>query len=280
MKKIITMLMLFCLMISFVTVKSQTNNTITGTIIENVTNKPLPYASVALLTEKDSTFVSGAISIIDGGFTLKNVSEGTFKIKITFVGYNTLRKSITILKSTTNIGQFILSVENNLIKEVVINGTMPVIIKKDTIEYNASMFKTEKNAVIEDMLKKLPGVEVDASGSIKAQGTTVSRVLVDGKQFFGNDPLIATQNLPADMISKIQVIDKKSDQAEFTKIDDGEIEKVINIITQQGYKNGNFGKASLGYGSNDRYDAGIMFNNFNGFGMAFPHMNNNRQISG
>lgn len=251
-------------MISFITVKSQTNNIITGTIIEDVTSKSLPYASVVLLTEKDSTFVSGAISVIDGGFTLKNVPEGTFKIKITFVGYNTLKKSVTILNSTTSIGQFILSVENNLIKEVVINGTMPVIIKKDTIEYNAAMFKTEKNAVVEDMLKKLPGVEVDASGSIKAQGTAVSRVFVDGKQFFGNDPLIATQNLPADMISKIQVIDKKSDQAEFTKIDDGEIEKVINIITQQGYKNGNFGKASLGYGSNDRYDAGVMFNNFSG----------------
>jgi hypothetical protein len=126
------------------------------------------------------------------------------------------------------------------------------------------MFKVEKNAVVEDMLKKLPGVEIDGSGKITAQGTNVTSVYVDGKQFFGNDPLLATQNLPADMIAKVQVIDKKSDQAEFSGVDDGEVNKIINIITRQGYKHGTFGKANVGYGSDDRYDDGLMFNNFSG----------------
>jgi hypothetical protein len=265
---LLKMLLLFFLMISFINAKSQTTNgiTVNGTILEDGTNKPLSYATVALLTQKDSALVSGAISTANGSFVLKNVPAGSFKLKITFIGYNTLRTKVNIQKASSplNLGKFILSVEKNMMKEVVITGTMPVQVKKDTIEYNADMFKTEKNAVVEDMLKKLPGVDVDASGNIKAQGNTVSRVFVDGKQFFGNDPLIATQNLPADMIAKVQIIDKKSDQAEFTKIDDGDIEKVINIVTRQGYKHGNFGKLSLGYGNNDRYDDGLMFNNFDG----------------
>ncbi len=265
---LLKILFLFLIMIGFYDAKSQNNNVITvsGIILEEGTNKPLSYATVALLTEKDSTLVSGAISNANGGFVLKNVLAGTFKLRVTFIGYNTLRKKVTIQKSASSfsLGNIILSIEKNMMKEVVITGNMPVLVKKDTIEYNADMFKTEKTAVVEDMLKKLPGVEIDAAGKIKAQGNDVSRVFVDGKQFFGNDPLIATQNLPAQMIAKVQIIDKKSDQAEFTKIDDGDIEKVINIVTRQGYRHGNFGKASLGYGNNDRYDAGLMFNNFEG----------------
>lgn len=265
---LLKLLLLFILVISFTNTKSQTNTgiTVNGTITEEGTKKPLSFATVALVTVRDSSLVSGAISNANGGFVLKNVPAGTFKLKITFIGYNTLRKNVTIQRTSSplNIGNFILSVEKNMMKEVVITGSMPVLVKKDTIEYNADMFKTEKNAVVEDMLKKLPGVEIDGAGKIKAQGNDVTKVYVDGKQFFGNDPLIATQNLPSEMIAKVQIIDKKSDQAEFTKIDDGDIEKVINIVTRQGYKHGNFGKSSFGYGSNDRYDAGVMFNNFEG----------------
>ena len=248
---------------------SQTQKTVVvnGSIIEKTTNKPMEFASAALLTIKDSTRVKEGVSNTSGKFTFSNVDPGTYKLKLTFLGYTTIRKIVTITSNTSgviNLGSFALEEGNSLMNEVVITATLPVLVKKDTLEYNADMFKVEKNAVVEDMLKKLPGVEVDGNGKITAQGTDVTRVFVDGKQFFGNDPLIATQNLPAEMISKVQVIDKKSDQAEFSGVDDGQVEKIINIVTRQGYKHGSFGKASSGYGSLDRYDEGVMFNNFQG----------------
>ena len=248
---------------------SQTQKTVVvnGSIIEKTTNKPMEFASAALLTIKDSTRVKEGVSNTSGKFSFSNVDPGTYKLKLTFLGYTTIRKIVTITSNTSgiiNLGSFALEEGNSLMNEVVITATLPVLVKKDTLEYNADMFKVEKNAVVEDMLKKLPGVEVDGNGKITAQGTDVTRVFVDGKQFFGNDPLIATQNLPAEMISRVQIIDKKSDQAEFSGVDDGEVEKIINIVTRQGYKHGSFGKASSGYGSLDRYDEGLMFNNFMG----------------
>ncbi|MDP4290517.1 MAG: TonB-dependent receptor [Bacteroidota bacterium] len=246
--------------------QSQKTVALNGSVTEGTTNKPLQFASVSLLTVKDSTLVKGGITNTNGNFIFSNVNSGTYKLRVSFLGYNTIRKIITVKATpiTQNLGNFILDEGKSLMNEVVITATLPVLVKKDTLEYNADMFKVEKNAVVEDMLKKLPGVEIDGSGKITAQGTDVTRVFVDGKQFFGNDPLIATQNLPAEMISKVQVIDKKSDQAEFSGVDDGEVEKIINIVTRQGYKHGSFGKASAGYGSLDRYDDGLMFNNFKG----------------
>jgi uncharacterized membrane protein YgcG len=248
---------------------SQTQKTVVvnGSIVEKTTNKPMEFASAALLTIKDSTRVKEGVSNTSGKFSFSNVDPGTYKLKLSFLGYTTIRKTVTITSNASgviNLGNFVLEEGNSLMNEVVITATLPVLVKKDTLEYNADMFKVEKNAVVEDMLKKLPGVEIDGAGKITAQGTDVTRVFVDGKQFFGNDPLLATQNLPAEMISKVQVIDKKSDQAEFSGVDDGQVEKIINIVTRQGYKHGSFGKASSGYGSDDRYDEGLMFNNFVG----------------
>ncbi|MDP4291586.1 MAG: TonB-dependent receptor [Bacteroidota bacterium] len=240
--------------------------TLNGVVLDNSTQKPLQYTSVALLTIKDSTLVKGCITNSKGEFVLKNVNPGSYRIRISYLGYSTIRKIIAIQNTgeTQNLGNFVLAEVNSLMNEVVITPDQPVTVKQDTVEFNADLFQVEKNAVVEDMLKKLPGVEIDGQGKIQAQGMDVTRVFVDGKPFFGNDPLIATQNLPAEMIAKIQVIDKKSDQAEFSGVDDGEVEKVINIVTRKGYKEGYFGKASLGYGSLDRYDDGFMVNRFVG----------------
>jgi hypothetical protein len=261
------LLILTLLVVAFLQpVKAQNTVVVNGNIIENSTKTPMEFASAALLTVKDSSLVKGAITTAKGTFVFNSVTPGTYKLRLSFIGYTTLRKIVTIqgTAETQNLGNFLLDDGNSLLKEVVVTATLPVIVKKDTLEYNADMFKVEKNAVVEDMLKKLPGVEIDGSGKITAQGTNVSSVYVDGKQFFGNDPLLATQNLPADMIAKVQVIDKKSDQAEFSGVDDGSVDKIINIITRQGYKHGTFGKGSLGYGSDDRYDDGLSFNKFNG----------------
>jgi uncharacterized membrane protein YgcG len=246
--------------------QTQKTVVVNGSVTESATKKPMQFASVSLLTVKDSTLVKGGITNMNGAFVFNGVEPGAYKLKLSFLGYTTIRKIITVQGnvSTLNVGNFNLEEGNSLMNEVVITATLPVLVKKDTLDYNADMFKVEKNAVVEDLLKKLPGVEIDGDGKIKAQGTDVSKVYVDGKQFFGNDPLIATQNLPAEMISRVQIIDKKSDQAEFSGIDDGQVDKIINIVTRQGYKHGSFGKVSGGYGSLDRYDAGLMFNNFVG----------------
>ena len=239
---------------------------INGSVLEYSTKKPLEFTSVALLTLNDSSLIKGGITNSKGTFLFTNVIPGIYRIRLSFLGYTTIRKIITIqnISNTQNLGNFLFEESKSMMDEVVITPNQPVTVKQDTVEFNADMFQVEKNAVVEDMLKKLPGVEIDGEGKIKAQGTDVTRVFVDGKPFFGNDPLIATQNLPAEMIAKIQVIDKKSDQAEFSGVDDGEVEKIINIVTRQGFKHGTFGKVSTGYGSLDRYDAGAMINNFAG----------------
>lgn len=150
------------------------------------------------------------------------------------------------------------------LKEVVVESRTPIRMKGDTVEYNAAQFKTKENAVVEDLLRKLPGVKVDQGGNIIAQGEKVGKVLVDGKEFFGNDPAIATKNLPADMVARIQVLDKMSDQEEFTGIDDGNKVKTINIVTKKNSKKGYFGNASAGIGADGKYEAGLNINSLVG----------------
>ena len=137
-------------------------------------------------------------------------------------------------------------------------------MKNDTMEISASAFKTKPNAVAEDLLKKIPGMEVAKDGSVKSQGETVQRVLVDGKRFFGDDPKMATRNLPPDVIDKIQLFDDLSDQSKFTGFDDGNRVKTINITTKKDKRKGYFGKLVLGGGTAGKYDENISINRFNG----------------
>jgi hypothetical protein len=164
-------------------VYAQTQKTVAvnGSVTDNTTKKPLQFASVAILTVKDSTLVKGGITNINGAFAFNTVTPGTYRLKLSFMGYTTIRKIITIPASpaTQNIGNFVIEEGKSLMNEVVITATLPVLVKKDTLEYNADMFKVEKNAVVEDMLKKLPGVEIDGAGKITAQGSDVTRVFVD-----------------------------------------------------------------------------------------------------
>jgi hypothetical protein len=170
-------------------------------------------------------------------------------------------------------------IKTRTLKEIVVESRTPVRMKGDTLEYNASQFKTKENAVVEELLKKLPGVKVDQGGSITAQGQKVGKVLVDGKEFFGDDPAIATKNLPADMVDKIQVLDKLSDQEEFTGIDEGDKVRTINIITKKDRKKGYFGNSSAGGGPDGKYEGGLNMNSFAGeqqFSLLFKANNVNK----
>jgi Outer membrane protein beta-barrel family/CarboxypepD_reg-like domain len=238
--------------------------TIKGKLLDEV-NSPLPSATVMLLNVTDSSLVNFSLSDAQGFFELKSVTRNTYLLRVNYLGFTTLTKRVepTATDIVVELGDLKMEQQNNQLDEVVIKAEKaPVVIKKDTIEFNAPSFKTTENANVEDLLKKLPGVEVDNDGSIRAQGEDVERVTVDGKEFFGRDPKLATRNLPAKAIDKVQIFDKKSDQATFTGIDDGQRDKTINLELKEEFKNGYFGNSSLGYGTDDRYNGKLSLNRF------------------
>ncbi|TWW02331.1 TonB-dependent receptor [Chitinophaga pinensis] len=246
------------------TTQAQTGQ-IKGLLTDSSAAHPLPDATVALLNGRDSSLAATAFTDKKGAFSFSGVALGNYRIYITFLGYKPIFKSVTLSATdpVLDMGTIQLKGKGLLLNEVeIIQEVPPITVKKDTLEFNAGSFKTRENAVVEDLLKKLPGVTVDKDGTITAQGETVKRVLVDGKPFFGDDPKLATKNLPTDIIDKIQLIDRKSDQAQFTGIDDGNTEKTINITIKKDKKKGFFGRASAGYGDNDRFAVNASLNSF------------------
>jgi hypothetical protein len=214
----------------------------------------LPSATVALLNPLDSTLSNFCITDNNGLFELKNLKKGELLLQVAFIGYQTYYKKVVIPLADPNpwlIGLKPLSYE--LGEAQVTAEKIPILIKNDTIEYNAGAFKTKPDAVAEDLLKKLPGVEVDRSGNIKAMGENVNKVLVDGKEFFSTDPKVATKNLPAESINKVQVYNKKSDESELLGIDDSEYDKTINFVLKDDMKKAIFGDVKIGGGYEDFY---------------------------
>ncbi|WP_346317001.1 TonB-dependent receptor family protein [Chitinophaga sp. YIM B06452] len=243
----------------------QKENKITGKIADQSNKEALPNAAVALLERKDSSVYTTVVADAKGAFVFSGSKPGEYFLVVSYMGFKQLSRRIDVKDTTTLIDMGTLAMARtglNLNEVEVVDQVPPIRIKEDTIEFNAGSFKTRENAMVEELLKKLPGVQVEKDGTIKANGETVKKVLVDGKPFFGNDPKMATRNLPADIIDKIQVINQKSEQAQFTGIADGEIEKTLNLTVKQDKKKGFFGRASAGYGTDDRYQAGATFNRF------------------
>ncbi|MCU0447504.1 MAG: outer membrane beta-barrel protein [Microscillaceae bacterium] len=247
-------------------------------LVSDSTAKPLEYATVMLLNAKDSSLATFDRTNEQGVFALKNINPANYILKITFVGYVPFSK---VIDSQTvgllDLGKIQMQVMNKELATIVVEGEKaPVTIKKDTIEYNAGSFKTKPNAVVEELLKKLPGVQVDRDGTVRAQGEVVRRVTVDGKDFFGRDPKLATQNLPADAIEKVQVFDRKSDQTAFSGIDDGQREKTINLELKEKNKKGFFGNLMAGAGTNQRFESKANLNRFSkATQLSFIGMGNN-----
>jgi hypothetical protein len=254
--------------LSSVFLSAQSTATLKGKLIDSVGKQILKDASITLLEAKDSTLDVFGLAKADGSFIVEKISFGEMIVMIKFQGYEAFSKTINFSKanSTVDLGTIYMRLAANDLGEVVVTQS-PISIKKDTVQFNASSFKTKPNAVLEDLLKKLPGVQVEADGTVKAQGENVQRVLVDGKRFFGDDPKLATKNLPPDMIDKIQVFDALNDQSAFTGFDDGNRVKTINITTKKDKRKGYFGRAILGGGSDSqegRYDNSVNLSYFNG----------------
>ena len=198
---------------------------ITGTVKDAASAEPLMEATVRLLTAKDSTFVKGVTTNLDGKFTLSGVQKGNYILSVTYIGYSDHYQNVNVASSNVRLGAIEMKESSQLLGVVNVVATKtPIKVMEDTVEYNADSYHTQPNAVVEDLLKRLPGVEVGSDGSITAQGKTISKILVNGKEFFSDDPQVAYKNLPANMIEKLQVVDRKSDMARLTGVDDGEDE--------------------------------------------------------
>lgn len=251
---------LYFLLVLFTIITKAQTYSVKGSL-EEKDKSPVIGASVLLLTTKDSSFVKGTTSNATGNYEIVNVSTGSYILKVSYLGFNDYYKNLNVT-ADLNIDPITLRAGSKKLQEVTVE-TQAVIATQsgDTTSYNSKAFKTNKDATAEDLVTKMPGVTI-TDGKVQAQGEEVKQVLVDGKPFFGDDPNSVLKNLPAEIIDKVQVFDKKSDQSVFTGFDDGNTSKTINIVTKLQFRNGIFGKAYAGYGYQDKYKAGGVFNRF------------------
>ncbi|WP_298902489.1 outer membrane beta-barrel protein [uncultured Psychroserpens sp.] len=235
---------------------------ISGNIVANDNKSPLESATIYLERVKDSSLVTYTISDKSGNFVLENETyDDKLNLFIDYVGYQTYFKQISIDKEEIDLKTIALKISNAL-DEVVIKSRAPITIKKDTLEFNVKSFKTKKDANVEDLLKKLPGVEVDENGKITVNGKDVSKILVNGKPFFGDDPTITTRNLTKDIIEKVQITDTKTKSEAFSGEEGDKENKTINLTIKEENNKGVFGRLAAGAGTDERYELAGMVNLF------------------
>ena len=270
--------------IIWLTSSAQKSGNLKGVVFDTIAKQPVPAATITVLQAKDSSLVTFTMTNSRGEFSLGNVPYGDYRLLVTHVNYHNVNKYFSVTDANKNIdlSNIEVSDKNKVLEEVVIMAEAPpVTLIGDTVQYNAGSFKTKPNAVVEDLLKRMPGIQVDKDGKVKAQGQEVKRVLVDGKEFFGNDPKIATKNLPADAVDKVQVYDKQSDMSQLTGFDDGQSEKTINLKLKKDKKKGVFGKVNGGGGTEGRYQGKFNVNSFKGARqMSVIGMGNNTNAEG
>ena len=230
---------------------------IKGTLRDNEDSSVIRGATISILLQSDSSIFKSVVSDASGIFQLDNLPADSFIVKITTVGYQERVSFITLNENARDLGNIGLNKQGKDLSVVtVIAKAPPVVQKGDTSQFSAEQFKVNPDATTEDLIKKMPGITVDKDGTVTAQGEQVKKVTIDGKDFFGDDASAALKNLPAEVVDKIQVFDKLSDQAQLTGFDDGNSVKAINVVTKSGIKNGQFGRVYAGYGTDDRYNAG------------------------
>lgn len=238
--------------------------TVTGTVLDGGDKSPVMQATVQILSLKDSTMVKGNVSDLDGNFAL-SVRPGKYLLKISYIGYTTFFRQIEMTrnKPRLNVGNIELQADAIMLGEAVVVAQAPeVTAAEDTLVYNSSAYRVPEGSALEELVKKLPGAEVDENGKITINGKEIKKIMIDGKEFFADDPNIAMKNLPVNIIDKVRAYDKQSDLARATGIDDGEEETVLDLSVKPGMNKGWFGNADLAAGTEDRYSGKIMLNRF------------------
>ena len=254
----------FALILSYSFAQAQSTFQVKGKILELNSASSLPGAACLVLNPTDSSLVKATQTNPDGTFQIPGLENGNYLFKIQYLGYKTRFRSFSIENQDAELGSIGMEESSVNLKEVNVEGKIPPVRQMgDTTQFNASGYKTNTDATTEDLLTKMPGVTT-TDGKVSVQGEEVRKVLVDNKPFFGDDANTALKNLPAEVVDKIQVFDQVSDQSRFTGFNDGNTTKTINIITKAGMRNGNFGKAYIGAGSDERFKSGLTLNRFQG----------------
>lgn len=262
--KFTILLLTACFLLTF-TAFAQNPYSVKGSVADTSVNAKLVNTSISVLNAKDSTLVSYTRANASGAFALPGLKKGKLILLVSYPGYADYVEhfSLDSIETTRDFGRIGMVLKSKLLQEVIIKSSRAAMkIKGDTTEFDAKAFKVQPNAKVEDLLKQFPGITVDKDGKITAQGQTVTKVLVDGEEFFGDDPTLVTKNLRADMVDKVQLYDKASDQASFTGIDDGKKAKTLNIQLKADKKNGYFGKVEGGAGTDGYYSGQLLFNKF------------------
>lgn len=243
---------------------SSANQDVQGRVIDAADKSPLQGTTVVLVSPQDSAIKLGAITSKSGSFLIRDVPAGPWRLSVSFIGFRKHSSTIFIRSSNLDIGTIALQQDTVNAKPINVEADAAAVqVKGDTTEYNAKAYKTNVNASAEELVKKMPGVSVEG-GTVTAHGEDVRRVLVDGREFFGDDPSSTLRNVPADMVDRVQVYDRGSDMSMFSGFDDGNTQKTINLVTKRDRRKGEFGKFYGGYGSQERYSAGATFNYFDG----------------
>ena len=239
--------------------------TVSGRVIEAGTKEPVELAAVQLLSLPDSAQVAGMTTSTQGYFSLSKQKPGKYLLKVSFIGYVTkiIPVQLTANVPAKKMGNIELATDAVMLQEAVVVAEAPqVTVVEDTLMYNSSAYRTPEGAMLEELVKKLPGAEIDDDGNVKTNGKDLKKIMVDGKEFFGGDVKTGLKNLPVDMVDKLKTYDKKSDLARVTGIDDGEEETVLDLTVKKGMNQGWFGNADLGAGTKDRYTGRMMLNRF------------------
>ena len=237
-----------------------------GKVMDSENGEPLIQSSVAVMTTDTAKMVTGIATALDGSFNIKKVKDGSYLLRVSYIGYRTFYRPITVKrkenKGTLTIGTVLLTPNTVELKQAVVTAQMKEVeVKEDTLIFNADAFKVPEGSVLEELIKKLPGVTIE-DGVVKVNGKTVKKILVGGKEFFGNDQNMSMKNLPAEIVDKVKTYDRQSDFSRITGIDDGEEETVIDLTIKKGMQQGWFGNVDAAYGTHERYSGRLMINRF------------------
>lgn len=245
---------------------AQSKFNVSGTILDEETSEAIISATVRILSLPDSMMVGGAATGVDGSFTVKDVKKGKYAVKITYIGYKERIVTLDLTdkkEKNTSIGYVHIASDSKLLKETEVTAAAAQVqVKGDSIVYNAAAFRTAEGSALEELVKKLPGAQVSDDGTITINGKTVSKILVDGKEFFLNDTKVAMKNIPTNMVESLKAYDKKSDFSRVTGIDDGEEETVLDLAVKKGMNEGWFGNIDLAAGTKERYSENVILNRF------------------
>ena len=238
---------------------------VSGRVLDTALKEPVSQATVQLLSVPDSAYVVGLASGTDGKFTLPKDGAGKYLLKVSYIGLQTKYLPVQLAENVPNkqLGDISLDSDAVALKEAVVTAQAPpVVVREDTIEYSAAAYPVPEGSMLEELIKKIPGVEIDDDGKITLNGKEIKKIMVDGKEFFSDDPQVSMKNLPANIVEKVKAYEKQSDQARYTGIDDGEEEPVLDLGIKKGMKQGWIGNLIAGYGNLERYESGGMISRF------------------